>query len=148
MANLAHNYNKNVIAIYLVGNVEPTNRNCWDKANTTIPANRIQSFMGINDQYANDNSNFPIIPPPPIKSNPKESLASTTGLTDDECTDYNNCLQPDGSGYYIVDPTQMSTGNNATHCYMWKKSSCTRKSLTRTEKLYDPECKFVCSSSI
>ena len=37
MANLAHNYNKNVIAVYLVGNVEPTNRNCWDKANTTIP---------------------------------------------------------------------------------------------------------------
>ena len=86
-----------------------------------LPNNKLRINVG-----QNDSSNFP-------------SGYDTTGLqeyTGDNCGSSFNCLQPDGSGYYVVSNNEVADGN-ADHCY-WQSVNTTTDSCTWFISNFDP----------
>jgi hypothetical protein len=49
-------------------------------------------------------------------------LSALNAMTGQSCTTF-NCLQPDGSGYYVVSNSETSSGV-ASHCYWFSNSNC------------------------
>ncbi len=52
----------------------------------------------------------------------QSDLSGPNSLTGQSCTTF-NCLQTDGSGYYVVSNSEVSSGA-ATHCYWFVNSTC------------------------
>lgn len=121
IANLAHNFHPGVRAIYLIGNVESNVDHCWDKTDTSINRSRILSVMGENDR--NKDAEYALV---------AASLESTTGyLRGDglDCAEEaRDCIQSDGSGWYIVQPTETASGR-AGHCFQYEGDACWRSTL-------------------
>ena len=110
MANLARDYNNDVRAALLIGNVEPTDVECYDDVNTKIPSDRVRSIIGEFDGYTSP-SNY---------AGARASLESTTGY--DDCVDgAYNCLRLDGSGWIIIGTSDTASGN-AGHCFQYGRS--------------------------
>lgn len=74
--------------------------------NRSLPKNRLRVANGQGDTF---NSGSPI-----------PSAVAVTGY---DCGNNTNCLQADGSGYVLVQDTEVSDGN-ADHCYARAKGDC------------------------
>lgn len=117
LASLSANYTSNVKAAYLIGNVEPTINDCYDIEDIMLSKTQIRSVMGEMDKYCGGNYN-----------GVKSCLETTTGYYDGDCSSAHNCLQPDGSGWYIVQGSETDSGRSS-HCFQYNDDSCTASTL-------------------
>jgi len=124
MAALANGFEKRVTAAYLIGNGNQAQnflnfQAClnYGTAGVTIDRSRIRSVVGEHDQvfgcdYAGGSCGRPGV---------RAQQVATTG--------YNcpvpayNCLQADGSGYYVISDAESSLPS-AVHCALWVTNQC------------------------
>lgn len=112
IANLARNYNPQVRAAYLVGNVEPVVSDCWDSGDTLIDGTRVRSVMGELDEIAGGSYD-----------KVRASLVSTTGINSCGTGAYDCIIEPGGHGWYIVQPAETASGG-ASHCFQHCGDNC------------------------
>lgn len=117
ISSMAANYGANMRGAYLIGNGDVAGgfynlSSCLDKSHLTFTASQLREVNGQSDQYFGNN-----------QSGVQSQLQKVTGVS---CTAGSyNCLQADGSGWYIVANSQVSDGS-ADHCYYYNgaNSSC------------------------
>jgi hypothetical protein len=84
---------------------------CLDKSHITFTASQLREVDGQADQYFGNN-----------QSGVQSQLQKVTGVSCAAGTF--NCLQADGSGWYIVANSQVSDGS-ADHCYYYNGANST-----------------------
>jgi hypothetical protein len=113
MADLAKNFNSNVRAAWGMGDGVSYSffnlSSCVANGNRALPSSNLRAVDGQGDQFLGGNANA-------VRS----ELQSLTG---DNCgSSAFNCLQSNGSGWYIVQNSQTVSGT-ADHCY-WRNGGC------------------------
>jgi predicted esterase len=120
MATLAKNYDSRVQAAYGLGcGVEYSIYNlssCVADGNRALPSDRLRIVNGEQDVFVG-----------PTESSVRAQSTETTGLS---CPLASSCFRSNGSGWYIIQDTQVSDGN-ADHCYM-RNGSCIGLTLDST----------------
>ena len=85
---------------------------CLRYNSLTLDRTRIRSTVGENDAYFGGNAN---------------GVYGQQQVTTGYCVNNNNiqfnCLQNDGSGFYIIQNWEPATGN-AVHCYAYENDDC------------------------
>ncbi|MFP2912731.1 alpha/beta hydrolase family protein [Pyxidicoccus sp. 3LFB2] len=120
MAILAKNHDSRVRAAYGLGAGVQYSiydlRSCVASGNRTLPNDRLRVVNGEQDTFVG----------------PGESAvrSQSTTLTSYSCPLATSCLQSNGSGWYIIDDSQVADGN-ADHCYM-RNSGCIGLTLDST----------------
>jgi hypothetical protein len=117
ISSMAANYGSHMKAAYLIGNGDVAGgfynlSSCLDKSHITFASSQLREVDGQSDQYFGNN-----------QSGVQGQLQNVTG---DTCAAGTfNCLQSDGSGWYIVANSQVADGT-ADHCYYYNQanSSC------------------------
>jgi len=105
IATVAANFDSRVRAAYALGlqdNYASFQNTASLPANRKLPKNRLRVANGIGDNFNGGSA-----------ATARESAADVTGYT---CSG-NNCLQPDGSGWMLVEHSDVTDGS-ADHCYM------------------------------
>lgn len=120
MAILAKNHDSRVQAAYGLGaGVQYSIYNlssCVANGNRTLPSSRLRIINGEEDAFVG-----------PTESQVRSQNTTTTGYS---CPFATSCLQSNGSGWYIVDNSQVGD-NQADHCYM-RSGSCIGLTLDST----------------
>lgn len=116
LASMAANYGSNMRAAYLIGNGDVASNfynlsSCLDKSHLTFTSAQLREVNGQSDQYFGGS-----------QSGVQSQLQKVTGYTCASGT--YNCLQADGSGWYIVANNQVSDGT-ADHCYYYSGANST-----------------------
>lgn len=105
IATIAANFDNRVRAAYALG-LQDNYANFQNTAslpkNRKLPKNRLRVANGIGDNFNGGSA-----------ASARESAADVTGYT---CAG-NDCLQADGSGWILVEHTEVTDGS-ADHCYM------------------------------
>jgi hypothetical protein len=105
IASLAKNYDSRARAAYLLSNVvTPSfydNTSCLKNSATTFAPNQVRTVSAEADEFMSGISET------------RSNLVTASGFS---CSG-NNCLQSDGSGWYIVTNGEVSDGK-ADHCYL------------------------------
>jgi hypothetical protein len=112
IATLARNFDSRVRAAYGVGlhkNYTTFSASCVLPANRALPKDRLRAVAGEGDVFGGN-----------TEANNRTSNIAVTGYT---CTG-TNCLQPDGSGWYVIKNNEVVDGT-ADHCFMRAKGGCT-----------------------
>jgi hypothetical protein len=116
ISSMAANYGANMRAAYLIGNGDVAGglynlSGCLDKSKLSFSASQLREVDGQSDQYFGGN-----------QSGVQSQLQKVTGVS---CTSGSfNCLQADGSGWYIIANSQVSDGT-ADHCYYYNGANST-----------------------
>lgn len=108
IATVAANFDNRVRAAYAMGlqdNYTSFQNTASLPKNRKLPQNRLRVANGIGDNFNGGSADTA-----------RESAADVTGYT----CEGNNCLQADGSGWVLVDHTEVDDGT-ADHCYMRAK---------------------------
>jgi dienelactone hydrolase len=122
IAVMSKNYNSNVQAVWGIGTSENTAPFVAPPAGIrALPNNKLRINIGQNDSFIYPNG-----------FNPTNQIA----MTGDNCGTSFQCLQADGSGYYIVQNSEVADGN-ADHCY-WMSVNTSTDSCTLTITNFDP----------
>jgi len=113
IATLARNFDSRVQAAWGMGDgvqYSIFNLNaCMANGNRALPSSRLRVVDGEKDQFIG-----------PTASNVRSQMLSLTGLS---CGTGTNCLQSNGSGWFIV--TNALVGDrSADHCYMRQTGDC------------------------
>ncbi|HEX8114206.1 MAG TPA: hypothetical protein VF516_41035 [Kofleriaceae bacterium] len=114
IATLAKNFDSRVQAawgmgdgvIYSIFNLT----SCMGNGNRTLPSSRLRAVDGEKDQFIG-----------PTQNNVRSQFLTLTGLSCGSTA--TNCLQSNGSGWYIVQNAQVQDGS-ADHCYMRRSGDC------------------------
>jgi len=105
LASLSKNYDARVKGAYLLSNVVApsfyNNSACLSDAATKLAKNEVRIISAESDEFEGSVSKV------------RSALHTATGY---KCTGY-DCLQADGSGWYIVSDAQVQDGK-ADHCYL------------------------------
>lgn len=105
LASLSKNYDARVKGAYLLSNVVTpsiyNNTSCLSDSATKLTRNETRIISGESDEFEGSVSKV------------RSDLQTATGY---KCTGY-DCLQSDGSGWYIVSDSQVADGK-ADHCYL------------------------------
>lgn len=114
MATLAKNFNAGVQAAWGMGDgVTYSTFNltsCMGNGNRALTSDRLRAVDGEKDQFIG-----------PTASNVRSQFLTLTGLS---CgSSAFNCLQSNGSGWYIIQNAQVGDGS-ADHCYMRRSGDC------------------------
>lgn len=113
IATLARNFDSRVQAAWGMGDgVQYSIFNltsCMGNGNRTLPSSRLRAVDGERDQFIGPNA-----------GNVRSQFQTLTGLS---CGTGTNCLQANGSGWYIVQNAQVGDGS-ADHCYMRRTGDC------------------------
>ncbi|MBO0797184.1 MAG: hypothetical protein J2P31_00015, partial [Blastocatellia bacterium] len=126
IAILAKNFDSRVIAAWGIGAcVQYATFNlslCLAPDKRKLASDRLRVVNGEKDIFVgsplpNATINLPITPPINLPDNGRIQARALTGF---QCNTSNNCLQSNGSGWYLVLDTEI-TGGGAEHCY-WRKS--------------------------
>lgn len=119
MATLAKNFDNRVRAAWGMGDgdnyivaagVGSDLSACMDNGNRTLKSNHLRIVNGQNDDF--------------MERNPDSVRSQVQKVTGFNCgPSAFNCLQDNGSGWYIVQNNQVQDGN-AEHCYMRASGDC------------------------
>jgi hypothetical protein len=128
LSSMAANYGSHMKAAYLIGNGDDASgiynlSGCLDKSHLTFTASQLREVDGQSDQYFGNN-----------QAGVQTQLQNVTGVTCASGT--YNCLQGDGSGWYIVANSQVSDGT-ADHCYYYNKANSTCSSWSGFDSGWD-----------
>jgi hypothetical protein len=114
MATLAKNTEPRVEAAWGIGDGVRYSifnlTSCMANGNRALPSNRLRAVDGEKDQFIGPNA-----------ANVRSQFLTLTGLS---CGTSFNCLQSNGSGWYIVQNAQVGDGS-ADHCHMRRTGDCT-----------------------
>jgi hypothetical protein len=114
IATLAKNFDSRVQAAWGMGDgVQYSFFNltsCMGNGNRTLPSSRLRAVDGEKDQFIG-----------PTAGNVRSQFLTLTGLSCGSTA--TNCLQSNGSGWYIVQNAQVGDGS-ADHCYMRRTGDC------------------------
>lgn len=116
LSSMAANYSANMRAAYLIGNGDVAGglynlSGCLDKSHLTFATSQLREVDGEADQFFGSN-----------QSGVQSQLQKVTGKN---CTAGTyNCLNSDGSGWYIVKNSELSDGS-ADHCYYYNGANST-----------------------
>lgn len=114
IATLARNFDTRVQAAWGMGDgVQYSSFNltsCMGNGNRSLPSSRLRAVDGEKDQFIGPNAN-----------NVRSQFLTLTGLSCGSTA--TNCLQANGSGWYIVQNAQVGDGS-ADHCYMRRTGDC------------------------
>jgi hypothetical protein len=128
ISSMAANYGSHMKAAYLIGNGDVAGgfynlSGCLDKSHLTFTSSQLREVDGQSDQYFGNN-----------QSGVQSQLQNVTG---DTCASGTfNCLQADGSGWYIV-PDSAVTDGKADHCYYYNSANSTCSSWTGFDTNWD-----------
>ena len=113
IATLAKNFDARVQAAWGMGDGVRYSifnlTSCMGNGNRTLPSSRLRVVDGEKDQFIGPNAN-----------NVRTQMASLTGLS---CGTSTDCLQSNGSGWFIVTNGLVGDGS-ADHCYMRRTGDC------------------------
>jgi hypothetical protein len=114
MATLAKNFDSRVAAAWGIGDGVKYSifnlTSCMADGSRALPSSRLRAVDGEKDQFIG-----------PTASNVRSQFLTLTGLS---CgTSGFNCLQSNGSGWFIVQNAQVGDGS-ADHCYMRQSGDC------------------------
>jgi hypothetical protein len=127
ISSLAANYGAHMKAAYLIGNGDNASfynlSGCLDKSHLSFASSQLREVNGESDQYFGNN-----------QSGVQKQLQNVTGVTCASGT--YNCLQSDGSGWYIVANSQVSDGT-ADHCYYYNQANSTCSSWSGFDTNWD-----------
>ncbi|HEX7842554.1 MAG TPA: hypothetical protein VF469_34005 [Kofleriaceae bacterium] len=114
IATLAKNFDSRVQAAWGMGDGVTYSifnlTSCMGNGNRTLTSDRLRAVDGEKDQFIG-----------PTASNVRSQFLTLTGLSCGSTA--TNCLQSNGSGWYIVQNAQVGDGS-ADHCYMRKTGDC------------------------
>jgi dienelactone hydrolase len=104
IAAYAKNYNSNVDAVWALGINGPTSPQlvAAPTGSRALPNNKLRIDLGQSDVTQQNTA--------------PADFSSLEAMTGHGCGTAWNCLQPDGSGYYVVQNSEVGDGN-ADHCY-------------------------------
>jgi hypothetical protein len=114
ISTLAKNFDSRVQAAWGMGDGVTYSifnlTSCMGNGNRTLPSSRLRAVDGEKDQFIG-----------PTAANVRSQFLTLTGLS---CgSSAFNCLQTNGSGWFIVQNAQVSDGS-ADHCYMRRSGDC------------------------
>jgi hypothetical protein len=113
MATLAKNFEPRVEAAWGMGDGVRYSifnlTSCMASGNRALPSSRLRVVDGEKDQFIGPNA-----------ANVRSQFLTLTGLG---CGSSFNCLQSNGSGWYIVQNAQVGDGS-ADHCHMRRTGDC------------------------
>jgi hypothetical protein len=113
ISTLAKNFDSRVQAAWGMGDGVTYSifnlSSCMANGNRTLPSSRLRAVDGEKDQFIGPNA-----------ANVRSQFLTLTGLS---CGTGFNCLQANGSGWYIVQNAQVGDGS-ADHCYMRRSGDC------------------------
>ncbi|HEU4726459.1 MAG TPA: hypothetical protein VFT22_01160 [Kofleriaceae bacterium] len=114
MATLAKNFDSRVAAAWGMGDGVTYSifnlTSCMADGNRALPSDRLRAVDGEKDQFIG-----------PTASNVRSQFLTLTGLSCGSTAF--NCLQSNGSGWYIIQNAQVADGS-ADHCYMRRSGDC------------------------
>jgi hypothetical protein len=128
LSSMAANYGSHMKAAYLIGNGDDASgiynlSGCLDKSHLTFTSSQLREVDGQSDQFFGSN-----------QAGVQKQLQNVTGVT---CASGSyNCLQGDGSGWYIVANSQVSDGT-ADHCYYYNQANSTCSSWSGFDSGWD-----------
>jgi hypothetical protein len=127
IGSMAANYGSHMKAAYLIGNGDAASfynlSGCLDKSHLSFASSQLREVNGESDQFFGNN-----------QAGVQKQLQNVTG---DTCASGTyNCLQADGSGWYIVANSQVSDGT-ADHCYYYNKANSTCSSWSGFDTGWD-----------
>jgi hypothetical protein len=113
IATLAKNFDARVEAAWGIGDGVRYSifnlTSCMGNGNRALPSSRLRAVDGEKDQFIGPNA-----------ANVRSQFLTLTGLA---CGTSFNCLQSNGSGWYIVQNAQVGDGS-ADHCHMRRTGDC------------------------
>jgi hypothetical protein len=112
----AKNFNAGVQGLWAMGLTGPNIPEALATPTGTraLPNNKLRITLGQGDIQTSTTS--------------QPDFSALNAMTGQSCTTF-NCLRPDGSGYYVVSNSEVSSGM-ATHCYWYAGNACSTLSPT------------------
>ena len=128
LSSMAANYGANMRAAYLIGNGDVASRiynlsTCLDKPYLAFSSAQLREVNGQVDQYFGA-----------TQSGVQSQLQKVTGVSCASGT--YDCLQPDGSGWYIIANSELVDGK-ADHCYFYNGANSTCSSWNGFDVKWD-----------